>query len=97
MCLSAFTVAEGSNFPVVEFGLVVFCLNGLPCEKSLVNERRAPSYPVPIRGTEEVLADIDGTGGTVQIEYGLVSHVDHVDVDVGGPMIVRVADDARPV
>jgi hypothetical protein len=42
-----------------------------------------------------VLAEVDGTTGTVQIEYGFVSPANHVNV--GGPMIVRVDDNPKSV
>ncbi len=42
-----------------------------------------------------VLAEVNGTNQTVQIEDGFVPRANHVDV--GGPMIVRVDDNPKSV
>jgi len=42
-----------------------------------------------------VLAEVDGTRGTVQIEYGFMLRASYMDV--GGTMIVRVDDNTKPV
>lgn len=42
-----------------------------------------------------VLADVDKTGGTVQIEYGFMPRANYMDV--GRPVIVRVDDNPKPV
>ena len=56
-----------------------------------LNDSSTLRYVLDLATRESVvLAEVDGTDGTVQIEYGFVSRANHVDV--GGPMIIRVND-----